>query len=190
MRAPIAGVITARNIEVGYLISSNGGGLGASPASVSGANTLTGNEMFRIADTGTVRACRYVLPSSSESRTMPCSPTATMRLPARVASSSILLVGAGHVCAGLALQVATECSRIAQYRDISVVPIYGGAPMYAADIERALQVMGSRFVQIYGQGETPMTGTVRWPRFTIACSAGKIPVMSPSAMARPAPMVR
>ena len=38
--------------------------------------------------------------------------------------------------------------------------VYGGAPMYATDIQRALQVMGPRFVQIYGQGETPMTGTV------------------------------
>lgn len=37
--------------------------------------------------------------------------------------------------------------------------VYGGAPMYLADIERALQVMGPRFVQIYGQGETPMVGT-------------------------------
>ena len=37
--------------------------------------------------------------------------------------------------------------------------VYGGAPMYAADIQRALQVMGPRFVQIYGQGETPMVGT-------------------------------
>lgn len=38
--------------------------------------------------------------------------------------------------------------------------VYGGAPMYAADIQRALRVMGPRFVQIYGQGESPMTGTV------------------------------
>ena len=38
--------------------------------------------------------------------------------------------------------------------------VYGGAPMYAADIQRALRVMGPRFVQIYGQGETPMVGTV------------------------------
>jgi long-chain acyl-CoA synthetase len=38
--------------------------------------------------------------------------------------------------------------------------VYGGAPMYAADIQHALKVMGPRFVQIYGQGETPMTGTV------------------------------
>ena len=37
--------------------------------------------------------------------------------------------------------------------------VYGGAPMYAADIQRALRVMGPRFVQIYGQGETPMVGT-------------------------------
>lgn len=37
--------------------------------------------------------------------------------------------------------------------------VYGGAPMYLADIQRAHRVMGSRFVQIYGQGETPMVGT-------------------------------
>jgi long-chain acyl-CoA synthetase len=37
--------------------------------------------------------------------------------------------------------------------------VYGGGPMYAADIERALAVMGPRFVQIYGQGESPMTIT-------------------------------
>jgi long-chain acyl-CoA synthetase len=37
--------------------------------------------------------------------------------------------------------------------------VYGGAPMYLADIERALAVMGPRFVQIYGQGETPMVAT-------------------------------
>ncbi|MBK8666393.1 MAG: AMP-binding protein [Burkholderiales bacterium] len=38
--------------------------------------------------------------------------------------------------------------------------VYGGAPMYVADIQRALAIMGPRFVQIYGQGETPMVGTV------------------------------
>lgn len=37
--------------------------------------------------------------------------------------------------------------------------VYGGGPMYLADIERARRVMGPRFVQIYGQGETPMTIT-------------------------------
>ncbi len=37
--------------------------------------------------------------------------------------------------------------------------VYGGGPMYVEDIERALQVLGPRFVQIYGQGECPMTIT-------------------------------
>lgn len=37
--------------------------------------------------------------------------------------------------------------------------VYGGGPMYVADIQEALIVMGPRFVQIYGQGEAPMTIT-------------------------------
>lgn len=35
--------------------------------------------------------------------------------------------------------------------------IYGGGPMYLADINEALKQFGDKFVQIYGQGETPMT---------------------------------
>lgn len=37
--------------------------------------------------------------------------------------------------------------------------VYGGGPMYVEDIRMALDVMGPRFVQIYGQGESPMTIT-------------------------------
>ena len=37
--------------------------------------------------------------------------------------------------------------------------IYGGAPMYLADLETALAAFGPRLAQIYGQGETPMTIT-------------------------------
>jgi len=37
--------------------------------------------------------------------------------------------------------------------------VYGGGPMYLADIVEAVEVFGSRFIQIYGQGETPMTIT-------------------------------
>ena len=37
--------------------------------------------------------------------------------------------------------------------------VYGGGPMYLADILEAVEVMGPRFVQIYGQGESPMTIT-------------------------------
>ena len=35
-----------------------------------------------------------------------------------------------------------------------------GGPMYVADSLRALEVLGPRLVQIYGQGESPMTITV------------------------------
>lgn len=37
--------------------------------------------------------------------------------------------------------------------------VYGGGPMYVPDIQSALKVMGPRLVQIYGQGESPMTIT-------------------------------
>jgi len=34
--------------------------------------------------------------------------------------------------------------------------VYAGGPMYQADILRATEVMGNKFIQIYGQGECPM----------------------------------
>lgn len=34
--------------------------------------------------------------------------------------------------------------------------VYGGGPMYVADICEGVDALGSRFVQIYGQGECPM----------------------------------
>jgi long-chain acyl-CoA synthetase len=37
--------------------------------------------------------------------------------------------------------------------------VYGGAPMYLADLEEALDAFGPKLMQIYGQGETPMTIT-------------------------------
>lgn len=48
---------------------------------------------------------------------------------------------------------AQDCSR--SFKTV----VYGGAPMYAADIQRAMHIMGPLFVQIYGQGESPMVGT-------------------------------
>ena len=38
--------------------------------------------------------------------------------------------------------------------------LYGGAPMSPAALQRALDTFGPVFVQLYGQGETPMTITV------------------------------
>ena len=37
--------------------------------------------------------------------------------------------------------------------------IYGGAPMYVADALRAIELVGPRLYQLYGQGEAPMTIT-------------------------------
>ena len=37
--------------------------------------------------------------------------------------------------------------------------IYGGGPMYVDDCLKALAVLGNKMVQIYGQGESPMTIT-------------------------------
>jgi long-chain acyl-CoA synthetase len=37
--------------------------------------------------------------------------------------------------------------------------VYGGGPMYVEDLRRAIAAFGQKFVQIYGQGESPMTIT-------------------------------
>ena len=45
--------------------------------------------------------------------------------------------------------------------------VYGGGPMYLADILEAVDRLGPRFIQIYGQGESPMTITAL-PRGLVA----------------------
>jgi long-chain acyl-CoA synthetase len=45
--------------------------------------------------------------------------------------------------------------------------VYGGGPMYLADMVEAVDVLGPRFCQIYGQGESPMTITAL-PRHLVA----------------------
>ncbi|MES1262262.1 MAG: efflux RND transporter periplasmic adaptor subunit, partial [Acidobacteriota bacterium] len=59
VRAPFAGVITVRNIDVGSLISPTGGGQGMSqtPGGTAGA---AGNEMYRVAQIATVRIMENV----------------------------------------------------------------------------------------------------------------------------------
>jgi long-chain acyl-CoA synthetase len=37
--------------------------------------------------------------------------------------------------------------------------VYGGGPMYGADLAAAMDLLGNRLAQIYGQGESPMTIT-------------------------------
>ncbi|MCB2010483.1 MAG: AMP-binding protein [Geminicoccaceae bacterium] len=44
------------------------------------------------------------------------------------------------------------------WRNLKTV-VYGGAPMYLADLDEAHATFGHRFAQLYGQGESPMTIT-------------------------------
>ena len=48
---------------------------------------------------------------------------------------------------------AAQSADVSGFRTI----VYGGGPMYVADIIEAFRVFGPRLAQIYGQGETPMT---------------------------------
>jgi long-chain acyl-CoA synthetase len=80
--------------------------------------------------------------------------------------------------------------------------VYGGGPMYLADIRRATEVLGERFAQIYGQGESPMTITAlskfhhadrahprhveRLSSVGIAQSAVQVSIRAPSGEALPA----
>ncbi len=47
----------------------------------------------------------------------------------------------------------------AEHTNLKTV-VYGGGPMYVEDLKLAMARFGNRFVQIYGQGESPMTITV------------------------------
>jgi acyl-CoA synthetase (AMP-forming)/AMP-acid ligase II len=51
--------------------------------------------------------------------------------------------------------------------------VYGGAPFAPAELRRALEVFGPVFVQLFGQGETPMTATVLSARDHADALAGK-----------------
>ncbi|WP_212523896.1 AMP-binding protein [Actibacterium sp. MT2.3-13A] len=54
----------------------------------------------------------------------------------------------------------TDAARATGKRGAGIKTIvYGGGPMYRADIEEAVDWFGPRFVQIYGQGECPMAIT-------------------------------
>ena len=71
-----------------------------------------------------------------------------------------------HRIAG-AFLVPTQINMLADHedattRDLSSLEwiMYGGAPMYRRDQKRALATFGNVFVQIFGQTESPMSGTV------------------------------
>jgi acyl-CoA synthetase (AMP-forming)/AMP-acid ligase II len=69
--------------------------------------------------------------------------------------------------------------------------VYGGAPFPPADLRHALEVFGPVFVQLFGQGETPMTATVLSARDHLEAVAGDRPERLASAgVARPGTEIR
>jgi acyl-CoA synthetase (AMP-forming)/AMP-acid ligase II len=54
--------------------------------------------------------------------------------------------------------VANPVFAAADHRNLKTI-IYGGGPMYVADLLKAIDLLGPKLAQIYGQGEVPMTIT-------------------------------
>lgn len=54
--------------------------------------------------------------------------------------------------------VASPAAATADTRNLKTI-VYGGGPMYVEDCKRAMALLGNKLVQIYGQGESPMTIT-------------------------------
>lgn len=95
-----------------------------------------------------LKGARHVIPESGG-----FDPAELVRLSERVGRLS--LFAAPTMVRRLVDHVVATGADVTGFKTI----VYGGGPMYAADIRRALDVMGPRFAQIYGQGESPMTIT-------------------------------
>ncbi len=54
--------------------------------------------------------------------------------------------------------VESPAASAADTRNLKTI-VYGGGPMYVADLKRAMALLGPKLAQIYGQGESPMTIT-------------------------------
>ncbi|SEJ38655.1 long-chain acyl-CoA synthetase [Azotobacter beijerinckii] len=95
-----------------------------------------------------LRACRHVIPESGRFE-----PDELIALAGRI--GLLAMFAAPNMMKRLVAGVKHAGTDPSGFRTL----IYGGGPMYAEDIIEALEVMGPRFVQIYGQGESPMTIT-------------------------------
>ena len=55
--------------------------------------------------------------------------------------------------------IQSEALRDANTENLKTIA-YGGGPMYVEDLKKAMEALGNKLVQVYGQGESPMTITV------------------------------
>ncbi len=94
------------------------------------------------------RAAAHLVPASGG-----FDPAEVLGLAARHGSVSMFL-------APTMVRRLTDAAKAAGSRGLGIRTIvYGGGPMYAADIIEAVDWFGPKFVQIYGQGECPMAIT-------------------------------
>jgi long-chain acyl-CoA synthetase len=95
-----------------------------------------------------LRGARHVVPVSGG-----FDPAELVQLAASV--GQLTLFAAPTMVHRLVEHVRATDADVAGFKTI----IYGGGPMYADDLRQALATLGNRFVQLYGQGESPMTIT-------------------------------
>jgi long-chain acyl-CoA synthetase len=95
-----------------------------------------------------LQGCRHVVPTSGG-----FDPDELLALAAEVRNASMFAVPT------MVKRLVGRAADIGKRGDGFKTIVYGGAPMYRADILNALELFGPKFVQIYGQGESPMTIT-------------------------------
>jgi acyl-CoA synthetase (AMP-forming)/AMP-acid ligase II len=128
----------------------------------------------------TARGARQVIPAS-----MRFDPDAILELLAREGVTNTWMVPTQIV-----MLTDAASDRAHELPDLRHV-VYGGAPFAPADLKRALEVFGPVFVQLFGQGETPMTATILPASDHAAALAGDGPERLASAgFARPGMDVR
>ena len=128
----------------------------------------------------TARGARQVIPSSARFE-----PDAILELLARERVTNTWMVPTQIVM--LTDAVSDRAPELPDLRHV----VYGGAPFAPADLKHALEVFGPVFVQLFGQGETPMTATILPASDHAAALAGNCPERLASAgFARPGMDVR
>lgn len=95
-----------------------------------------------------IRGARHVVPKSSGFE-----PAEVLGLAARLGNVSMFAAPT------MVRRLVDAAKAIGSKGDGIKTIVYGGGPMYVADIVDAVDAMGPRFVQIYGQGECPMSIT-------------------------------
>jgi long-chain acyl-CoA synthetase len=133
---------------------------------------------------GIARAARQVIPESTS-----FDPGSVLALIEREGVTNTWMVPTQIVM--LADHIEASATGSVRLADSMRHIVYGGAPFAVADLRRALAVLGPRLVQLYAQGETPMTATMLGAReHAAALRTGDLDVLASAGAARPGMDVR